>query len=626
MSNGRVDEVRRASGNPWRRWSPWLAVFALVLAGMLHGSTEISPVGLAVKVDGGPPQPATFPYLSNVPAHTVIEFAFTVRRGPLTARSVIFVPDDHFAALYVNGQEVSLESIPPRRRDDYNRGFRFPLGAYLRSGDNTVVARVQNSGGPGGLDIRADVADWTNVAEMIGAAAALLFLAVATMRRFAFDWSIAGLYAAGLAVRLAYLWVTPFSLRNHDGDGHIAYIEYILRHRSLPGPYDGWVFYHPPLYYVLAALWWRAIEFFGVTSHYTILRALQLQAMLYELGFVAFGILTIDLWIRHLPPSSFGRRLVSRSALRALCVALLCFWPSAVVHSARIANDDPLYLCFGAAFYFVSRWWLSGRDGDLNWAAAWAALGMVTKTNALLLFVVLACLFAVKLVSDPQRRLAAYARRALLPSVLFLVSSGLALGRALLDTLGGRRGNLLVGNADRLPASLLVANGAANYLWFDLKSFVTQPFVDFGRDDSGREFFWNYALKTSLFGQFDFPSVPLSNLAVWMSFLLLVIVGCFLLGMAATPRGGWLEDLPATGTVAALVLGLAALRVSKPALSSNDFRYILPILAPFLYLYGHAVVRFCERGWSRLAIAGAIGGWCFVGSSAIFFAVLVAQG
>ena len=626
MSADSDGETRTGTAASWHR-SLWPALVVLLLAALLLGSRELSPVGLTVKKNDGPQLPTHFPYLAELPQGTALEFTFVVHRGPLTARTIVFIPDDHFESLFVNGQPIPLDSVPPQQRDDYHSGFRFPLGAHLRMGDNIVVARVINSGGgKAGLDVQSDTRDWVRLVANVSAASALLILGAASMRLLGFEWPLAAIYALGVAVRLAYLRVTPFSLRTHDGEGHIEYVEYILRHHSLPGPYDGWVFYHPPLYYVLGALTWRVITSMGITSYHTILRGLQLQSMVYQLGFVAFGILTTDLWIQRLPDSTFGRRLLSRSGLRALCAALLCVWPSAIVHSARVGNDDLLDLCFGGGLYFVSLWWASGRDRDLNWAAIFGALGVVTKTNALLLFIVLAILLVVRFGSDSPLNVRLYARRAFIPFVLFLTSAGAALGRALLDTMSGKRGNLLVGNADRLPTSLLVANGAENYLWFDTKSFVTHAFVDFAGRDSGREFFWNYTFKTSLFGQFDFPSVSLSNLAVCASFLFLLILLCFLVGIAATPRSCLWADLPATVTVLTLVVGLAALRVSKPALCSNDFRYILPILPPFLYLYVRGVSRLRDFGWSRLSIVGAICGWSFAATSLAFFAILAVIG
>jgi hypothetical protein len=39
---------------------------------------------------------------------------------------------------------------------------------------------------------------------------------------------------------------------------------------------------------------------------------------------------------------------------------------------------------------------------------------------------------------------------------------------------------------------------AENYLWFDLRTFVTAAFTSAWDDDKGRQYFWNYLLKTSL--------------------------------------------------------------------------------------------------------------------------------
>jgi hypothetical protein len=71
-----------------------------------------------------------------------------------------------------------------------------------------------------------------------------------------------------------------------------------------------------------------------------------------------------------------------------------------------------------------------------------------------------------------------------------------------------------------------------------------------------------------------------------------------------------------------LFAGLAALRMTLPMACSNDFRYILPVLTPALYLYVRGVIVFRERGWTRLATTGALAGWSFAACSALFFAVL----
>ncbi len=618
----REPPIRALLRSPWL--FGWLAGLTLAVASLLHAWTVIDIAGPTVRSSEGPATPINFPYNVEVPAGQVLEFALTIHEGRLTQRSIVFVPDDHFVSLSVNGRDVPLDGVDPKQRSDYHQGFRFPIGSYLHRGDNSVVARVLNTVGPGGLDVRSDPHDWRNRVEGLAGIVAFLVLLGAALRWFKVPWTIAIPLVAGAALRFGYLSVTPSSLRTHDVEGHLAYIEYILNHGSLPGPYDGWSFYQPPLYFALAAGLWRALTLVGVRSRETILCALQVQSLLYQLGFLAFSLRTASLWLGRLPDAPFGRGVSSRSGVMALFAAMLCVWPSGVMHAVRIGNDDLLYLWFAAGVYFASRWWIAGRDRDLHVAAACGALGMFTKTNSLLLFVLIGVLLVARFIGDRERRMARYLRRAWPSALLFFLSTGVALGRAVIDTASGKRSSVLVGNASKLQSDLAVGNRAANYLWFDTKTFVTQAFSSSYDDAKGRQFFWNVTLKTSLFGDFAFDYPRLSDLAVVLSVLLLFIVASILLGIALSSRDDWHRELPALVVTATLVSSLAALRMSIPMGCSGDFRYILPVLTPALYLYVHSLVLFRERGWARMAAAGKVVGWSFAACSALFFVILTA--
>jgi|HubBroStandDraft_6_1064221.scaffolds.fasta_scaffold29732_2 hypothetical protein len=616
--------VRAFLRSPWR--FALLAGLGLTIGSLLHAWTVISVIAPTVRSGEGSATPISFPYSVQVNAGQVLEFAFTIHEGMLTQRSIVFVPDDHFVSLTVNGRDVPLEGIDSKQRDDYHHGFSFPIGSYLHRGDNSVVARVLNTVGPGGLDVTSDPHDWRNRVECLAGVVAFLVLLTAALRWLKVPWTIAIAFIFGAATRFAYLSVTPYSLRTHDVEGHIAYIEYILNHGSLPGAYDGWSFYQPPLYFALAAGLWKVLTLGGVRSRETILCALQVQSLLYQLGFLAFSLRTASLWLGRLPDATFGRGVSSRSGLVALFAAMLCLWPSGVIHAVRIGNDDLLYLWFGAGVYFASRWWIVGRDRDLNFAAACGALGMFTKTNSLLLFVLLGVLLVARFFSDRERRIGRYLKRAWPSALMFCLSTGVALGRAVIDTASGKRSSVLVGNAGRLQADLAVGNRAPNYLWFDTNIFVTQAFSSSFDDAKGRQFFWNVTLKTSLFGDFAFDNPHLSDLAVVLSLLLLFIVACVLLGVALSSPKDWLRELPALVITATLVSSLAALRVSIPMACSGDFRYILPLLTPALYLYVRSLTLFRERGWTRFSGTGAFVGWSFVACSALFFILLTATG
>jgi hypothetical protein len=426
----------------------------------------------------------------------------------------------------------------------------------------------------------------------------------------------------GAAARIAYLLVTPYSVRNHDVDQHIEYVEYLVAHHTVPKPSDGWAFYHPPSYYVLAALLWRGLMAIGVTKRPVLLVALQAQSLVYNLGFLVFALITGKRWLDRVPDARLGPGPHMRARLGALFAVVLCLWPSGIIHSVRIGNDDASYLAFGAVLLYASRWWQESRDRYFHAAAAFAGLAMLIKSNGLVPFALLGLLFVVHAIRDEHRTPRGLLRRAWPAAVFFAVSSAATLVRALRDVTPGRPHNLLVGNSDKLTKAIAVGNGAANYLWFDLKMLLTQPYSTSWVDDAGRQYFANFALKTSLLGDFQYDGAKLSDLAIVMSFLFVPVLVCVGLGAAYQTRDDWYGTLPLWLTIGLAVASLAALRMSIPMACSNDFRYILPILMPSLYLFTRALARMRELGRIGMARWGECAGWAFAGVSLTFFAVL----
>src|SRR6202044_2209321 len=79
----------------------------------------------------------------------------------------------------------------------------------------------------------------TTVAQL-AVVAALLVLAGLGLRALRFSRPIVLMAVAGIAVRLAYLYVTPYSARTHDAGQHVDYIDYILANHKVPPPSAGW--------------------------------------------------------------------------------------------------------------------------------------------------------------------------------------------------------------------------------------------------------------------------------------------------------------------------------------------------------------------------------------------------
>jgi hypothetical protein len=609
---------------------PWLiavlASVAVLLVSLACGRTTLRhPSGVSLRDGSGAARLVDLPYSGEATLTRPLEFEMHLQGGPFTPEWFVIVPDDHLVSIAVNGRALSLEGIDPARLDDYRAGFSYPLGRELSAGGNRVEVVVLNKGGKGGLDVRADPSRGAAAAELATATLALLVLIGASMRGARCRWSSVALAEVAVLVRVAYLWVTPYTTRGHDADEHLAYVQYLFGHHALPKASEGYAFYHPPLYYLASALVRGTLAAAGFGAH-EIVVALQLQSMLFNLGFVAFAAATARLWIDRIPVAELGRRLWSARALALLCGALIALWPSCIMHAARIGNDDLTYLCFGGALYFGSRWWLAGREARpacFYLAAGWGALGMISKTNSLIIFAVLGTLLVARLIENRERRLRVILAYVAPLAALFAIATGIALHEAIGATLSGKQDVLLVANAHQNSPKLLVGNRAANYLWLDLRTFVTVPFTSAWDDDKGRQYFWNYLLKTSLFGEWTFPQSAASDLGTILSILCLIM---FLLVFA----GLWLRsarelygELPLWTLAVFLVGSLALIRMKIPNSCTGDFRYILPVLLPLAFAYVRTLAVFRRRGWMRLAWGGLAAGWLLPVLSLAFIAIVV---
>jgi hypothetical protein len=600
-------------------------VLLVVLAVLAHAYTTPRFTGVEMREGGGGWTSVNFPF-SAPKAQSELEFRAHLRVGRLGPRSIVIVPDDHLESLSIGGADVSLAAISPEKLADWRSGFALRIAPYVHEGDNVIVVRVHNEGGPGGLNLHADPFEWTAMVELAAGLAALLAFAAELLLRFRVPWPTVAVLLLALVVRYAYLAVTPDNLRHHDGRAHVAYVEFVLGHRALPQPERGYMFFQPPLYYVLSALQWAALRAMGGGRPF-ILRSLQVQSLAAELGFALLSVATARMWMRRVPRAGYGGGIGSEPWSEALIAAFVLLWPSSVVHAVRVGNDDLAYLFFAGSFYFTCRWWLIGIRRDVVWASLLAALGVITKVNDIVAFAVLLLAVVGRLaLLERDRRVLEYLRRVGTAAACLAAAVAVALGSALRDWLAGRRQHLLAANANHNTPLLDVGNHAKNYLWFDAPIFLTQPFTSPWDDAKGRQWFWNYLLKTSLFGEFDYPHPWLHRLGTVISALLLALVLQLVAGALLVRRRQWLDEMPLVASVVLWVASLAALRIDAPSSCSNDFRYILPVVLPCAYAYVRTQARGRERGWRIAPGASAVVGWLFVFSSVAFFGVLALAG
>jgi hypothetical protein len=511
---------------------------------------------------GGMGQPARLPWVFHQVGNNNL-LLVNLHAGWLTPRRWNIIPDDRLTQLRVNGQDVPLNALPQAGLSDYQHGFDIDLSPWLHSGDNQLALTVDNYGGDGGISLRPHLG-WRWL--LLGAP--LLGWTLLLARAFRLERSQAAVLAAALLPLCAYLAATPWNMRIHDvtGDGgHLAYAIYVGTHLALPPPDSGWTFYHPPLYYLLAGAVWRWTQWLGLPGAET----LQLLALLLWLVFLAASAGALRL---ALPRAGVGLPLATTA---------LVLWPGGFLHGLEIGNDPPLYAAAGVASWFMLRWWRGGRRGHLLGMALAIALALMTKSNALVLAAAAAALLGLRLLHRRPPRLWLKAAGAV---AIMAAGAALNLGVRYWQYRHGEVSNWLIANAGALGASLRVPVSLRAFLPLDVPVFLTTPWLDVYSDASGRADFWNYLLRSALSGEFSFDGA----VARWISYLwgaaLLWLLWLLLLPQrwrGCSRRSLWRE-------APWLVLGLLwlasliTLRIKTPYACSNDFRYVLPLLLPFL--------------------------------------------
>lgn len=427
------------------------------------------------------------------------------------------------------------------------------------------------------------------------------------LRRMRFDWGTIFVMFAAMVLWGFYMGYTAFGERNLDGGEQLAYVRHIAKTGSLPADDQCFVCHHPPAYYAAAAAVYRTSEAIGGLQP---VRAAQGLSLPLAFAFVVFGALTI-------------RRLVKGQRwLVTLGAALLALWPYTVINAARLHNDVLLATAMAGGLYFTLRWYQDDEARDLWLAVAFALLSVFTKSNGLVMVATLGGVAAYRVIRPTGRS----ARRTLgqvLPAVVVAVAiAGVhASSRGAPDDDGVSR---TLGSAADAHPNEWVGNEPFNYLYFDVESFLAEPYVLARRDGSGRQYFWNHLLKSSLFSTHnDHPDVETSyrtnqRIASLMNAMLLVMVFAVVGGLLLSSprrRGPWI--VPAAFTV--LMLGAhVAFKATVPFSHHNDFRLSYPVLIPFVAALLVALEKLEARRW----LAGRalrLLAWGFVGLSAIYF-------
>jgi len=389
------------------------------------------------------------------------------------------------------------------------------------------------------------------------------------------------IFILGIIIRVFYLSYTPYDTRTHDVvGGHIDYIKYLIQNKSLPLSTDCWECFQPPTYYIISSTVYWLAQSAGTDNPYFYL---QLLSLLFFLIFIFFGIKTIS-------------ALNTERNITRITVLLITFWPSSIIHSVRIGNDTLLYALYAAGFYYLIKWAQKENEKWFYLSLLFSVLSMLVKSNGFMLVLVVAITFIYKwLVSLKQNdNYFSYLKNGLIFFVVFTIGFSLALYMPIINYKNNdsKSKDFVIGNIHALNGALLVSNRLANYLKFDIKTFINEPFMNPWSDETGRQYYWNYLLKSSLFGEFDFgKNKNIVVTAKLISSFFIIIAGYFfvILSLALSRKKTTIRNIPGVlfAVFASIIIPLLILivtRIKHPYSSQADFRYIFPVMAPVAFL------------------------------------------
>jgi hypothetical protein len=462
---------------------------------------------------------------------------------------------------------------------------------------NHFEIRVLNHGGPGGLRIDLPYNGFKSL-SLIHYIFALFFLlsVVLLLRKFKFKFIAIFIILLGIAVRLIlYTYIAPTQY-SYDTGGHLQYMQIISEEKRLPQNDECWSCYHPPLYYTAFAVLKNIADRYD--SNFTE-KILQQAHLLLSFASIIFGVALIL--------NLFGNSYV---AYLAALVSVL--WPGFVIAAPRIGNDGLFYLGALLCMLFAQRYWRLHKNSDIFLASIGASIALAAKATG---FVILG-VWIVVYIFDAVRYLKIGSLRTLFASVFIIaLFIGFSNYRTVINILDEKKASL-VGNSSGLNFNLRVNNATGNYLYFDLQDYLLEPYASAWNDKGGRQYYWNYDLKTSLFGEFRFWNAPVGYIfATILSALALLIFALALWGIIHAK----FKDFPPLFFVIFLFAAHIYFRVSYPYSCSNDFRYIFPVLFPLAYFSVHGA-QILEN--SRLRKLSYIGMFAF---AALSFAFIVGQ-
>ncbi len=205
------------------------------------------------------------------------------------------------------------------------------------------------------------------------------------------------LWGMGTFLRLGYILRAPYYYFQHDAErfslnrGHTDYIRYLWQEGHLPDfdVRERWQFYHPPLHYILSAVWMKLMELTGI-SEAALYESVQVLPFVYSCTALAvFGMLLKHF---HLKGIAFS-----------LPMGIMALHPAFLILSGSINNDMLSILCMLVTLLLALRWYNKPKFSTITALGFSVGLGMLAKLSAWMAAPAVAVLFLTVLKQNRQQ-------------------------------------------------------------------------------------------------------------------------------------------------------------------------------------------------------------------------------
>lgn len=469
--------------------------------------------------------------------------------------------DDCLNEFYINNVLYTDTELP---YCNYFKDLRLDLTSYLQPGVNTFSAVVYNYGGTAQVNITESFTDM--IALFIYSlfyGSLLLFLwQITSYKLFKIynNMFVRIVSILAIALRVFYVNFTPYTVREHDTEGHINYINILMDAPfSLPSFTDGWVTYHPPLYYWLVSFIGRLARMY-IHSSEMFFYSIQLVSL--TLSVLTF---MISVWIANL---LFTHKEKSK---QYLFITFSAVFTSFIYVSSRINNDTLLATLTILCFAFCLQWW--NKKQIVYWyiAILIACLSILTKNNGLLLLPILIgslCFF-----KQSWQKIVVHICIAV---TIISISTGWFFYIRIQE--GATK---IVANAHWLDPVMKISNSYENFIYFNPIRLVIHPYRQMAVDRPETGYFFENLFQSAYF--YVYLEDRLKIIASTIMFMATVLLLYLFKGIYSVAIKSFYKRIPLFTCFIILMIGHIFIRIQTPYQPIQEFRYSYLLMVPITY-------------------------------------------